>query len=111
MALIEAKIGQQVPPERPKLRVVAASAPPPPSPRGLDDLTRESHCRMIRHLRKRWGQPMQMLIDQACFGLAGIEQLDDDRLVELHRDLERAQECMHDGVSFEDAGLLRRTCG
>ncbi|MBN5087659.1 hypothetical protein JY460_06020 [Stenotrophomonas maltophilia] len=50
---------------------------------------------------------MQMIIDQAVFGLAGIEQLDDEALIQLHKDLERAQECMLDGVSFEDAGLLR----
>lgn len=66
---------------------------------------------MIRHIRRIWGQPMQMLIDQATFGLAGIEQLDDDRLIALHKDLERAQDCMRDGISFEDAGLLRPRYG
>lgn len=74
---------------------------------GMDRLTRDSHCKMIRHIRRRWGQPMQQLIDQACFGLVGIEQLQDDALITLHRDLERAQECINDGVTFEDAGLLR----
>lgn len=54
---------------------------------------------------------MQMLIDQACFGLPGIESLGDGELVQLHQDLERAAECMRDGVSFEDAGLLRSVCG
>lgn len=77
----------------------------------MDDITRESHCRMIRHLRRRWGHPMQLLIDQACFGLAGIEQLSDDGLERLHRDLERAQDCMRDGVSFEDAGLIQSRYG
>ncbi len=66
---------------------------------------------MIRHFRRRWGYAMQVIIDQACFGLAGIEQLDDDALVQLHKDLERAQECMRDGISFEDAGLLRPRYG
>ena len=77
----------------------------------MDELTRDSHCRMIRHLRRCWGQPMQMLIDQACFGQPGIESLADGDLVQLHQDLERAAECLRDGVSFEDAGLLRRVCG
>lgn len=77
----------------------------------MDVLVRESHCRMIRHFRRRWGLPMQEIIDHACFGLAGIEQLDDAALVQLHMDLERAQECMRDGVSFEDAGLLRSRYG
>lgn len=78
---------------------------------GMDALMRDSHCRMIRHLRRRWGFPMQVVIDQAIFGLSGIEQLDDAALIELHRDLERAQDCMREGVSFEDAGLLRSRFG
>jgi len=83
----------------------------PAEPARMDYLHRESHCRMIRHMRRRWGMPMQYIIDQACFGLAGIEQLSDDDLIQLHKDLERAQDCMRDGVSFEDAGLLRSRYG
>lgn len=83
----------------------------PEEPARMDYLHRESHCRMIRHMRRRWGMPMQYIIDQACFGLAGIEQLPDDDLIQLHKDLERAQDCMRDGVSFEDAGLLRSRYG
>lgn len=78
---------------------------------GMDDITRESHCRMIRHLRRRWGFSMQLLIDQECFGLAGIEQLDDDGLERLHRTLERAQDCIRDGISFDDAGLIQSRYG
>lgn len=65
---------------------------------------------MIRNIRRHWGEPMQILIDQATFGLAGIEELDDDALVQLHRDLERARECIQEGISFEDAGLIRNCC-
>jgi hypothetical protein len=54
---------------------------------------------------------MQLVIDQATFGLSGFEDLDDDGLIQLHRDLERAQDCMRDGISFEDAGLLREQFG
>ena len=86
----------------PRLRLVPAKAP-----RGMDSITKDSHCRMIRHYRRHWGPAMQMLIDQACFGLTGIEDLEDDQLIALHRDMERGMECMRDGVSFEDAGLLR----
>jgi len=93
---------------RPKLAVVKADAP---AATQMHDLERESHCRMIRHLRRRWGMPMQILIDQACFGLPGIEQLSDEELIALHKDLERAQDCMRDGVSFEDAGLIRSRYG
>lgn len=80
-------------------------------PGRMDYLYRESHFRMIRHIRRRWGCSMQVIIDQACFGLAGIEQLPDEQLIQLHKDLERAQECMRDGVSFEDAGLLKNRYG
>ncbi|HHA2501892.1 TPA: hypothetical protein ACOENT_000062 [Stenotrophomonas maltophilia] len=54
---------------------------------------------------------MQLLIDQACFGRTGPEALADDELERLHQDLERAQECMLEGISFEDAGLLRTRYG
>lgn len=94
---------------RPNLRVVQADEEY--APQRLCELERESHRRMIRHIRRRWGFAMQQLIDQATFGLPGLEQLDDEALVQLHKDLERAQDCMRDGVSFEDAGLLRSRYG
>lgn len=90
----------------PRLRLVSTKAP-----RGMDSTTKDSHCRMIRHYRRHWGPAMQLLIDQACFGLTGIEDLEDDQLIALHRDMERGIECMRDGVSFEDAGLLRPKYG
>jgi hypothetical protein len=97
------------PKARPNLRVVQNDglflAP------SMCELERESHRKMIRHIRRRWGHAMQQVIDQACFGLAGLEQLDDDALVQLHKDLERAQDCIRDGVSFEDAGILRSRYG
>lgn len=94
---------------KPRLRVVQADEEY--VPQRLCELQRESHRRMIRHIRRRWGSAMQQLIDQATFGLAGLEQLDDEALTQLHKDLERAQDCMRDGVSFEDAGLLRSHYG
>lgn len=111
--------------EKPKLTVVGSVKPaelPATAPDGasrkithragrMDVVLRESHCRMIRHFQRRWGAPMQLLIDQACFGYMGIEQLPDDDLIQLHKDLERAEDCMRDGVSFEDAGLLRSRYG
>lgn len=54
---------------------------------------------------------MQVIIDQATFGLSSIEDLEDEALIQLHRDLERAQDCMREGISFEDAGLLRSQFG
>lgn len=90
----------------PRLKLVPAA-----KQRGMDSITRDSHCRMIRHYRRHWGPAIQLLIDQACFGVSGIEDLSDDSLVDLHRDLERALDCIRDGVNFEDAGLLRTRYG
>lgn len=98
--------------QQPKLHVVRE--PSPVAPVGafrMDFVLRESHIRMIRHFRRRWGQPMQLIIDQACFGYMGVEQLPDDDLIQLHKDLERAEDCMRDGISFEDAGLVRSRYG
>lgn len=107
MNLLESRLAERLGPrKRPNLRLVECH--PPPSTR-LDALTRESHCKMIRHIRWRRGRATQLIIDQACFGLAGIEQLDDDRLVALHRNMERAEDCIREGVSFEDAGLITST--
>ncbi|KRA74242.1 hypothetical protein ASD78_12165 [Lysobacter sp. Root667] len=63
---------------------------------------------MIGHLSRRYG--LRVLVDQATFGLAGVEQLDDEGLVSLHRSLDHARECLADGISLEEAGLLRSIC-
>lgn len=71
----------------------------------MDEITRESHLRMIRHFNRMYR--LQVLVDQATFGLAGLEQLDDAGLVQLHADMQRARECIAEGISIEEAGLLR----
>ena len=92
-------------PPRPALRIIRpGDLPGKPTPT-LDIATRESHLRMIRHLHKRWG--LQILVDQATFGRTSIDDLSDDEVVALHRDLHHARECLHEGISFEDAGLIR----
>ncbi|MEQ8034292.1 hypothetical protein [Xanthomonas sp. WHRI 6106] len=95
---------------KPRLAVVSNDLEQVPN-KELDAFERESHRKLIRHIRRRWGFPMQVLIDQACFGISGIERMNDAALVQLHRDLERAQECMREGIAFEDAGLLRSHYG
>ncbi|WP_236517558.1 hypothetical protein [Xanthomonas phaseoli] len=96
-----------VPGRKPHLRIVGNAS----EPRGMDAATRDSHLRMIRHHRRAWGQAMQVLIDQACFGLDSMEQLLDDDLRNLLRDVERGIDCLREDVSFEDAGLLRGRYG
>lgn len=109
--------------EKPKLALVGSAEQPVDRPahspgnrnalrcERMDVVLRDGHCKMIRHIRHRWGYPMQVLIDQACFEHGGIDNLPDDDLIQLHKDMERAEECLRDGVSFEDAGLLRRRFG
>lgn len=76
----------------------------------FDAVARESHLRMIRSLAKIY-RPfgVQLIIDQATLGHASIDDLGDEDLIELHRALDRARECIRDDVSFEDAGLIRHT--
>ena len=73
----------------------------------VDHCLRASHLRMIRHLSQRWG--LQILVDQATFGRHGLDDLTDDELIELHQDLHRAYEAAQEGLSLEEAGLIR-TC-
>lgn len=77
---------------------------------GFDSVVRESHLRMIRSLARTYQQfGVQLIVDQATLGKVGIDELSDDELIALHRDLDRARECIRDDVSFEDAGLIRRS--
>lgn len=105
VALIEAKLGERQPANRPALALVQ---PPARPPRLFDSATRESHLRMIRHKNRRW--KLQMLVDQATFGRYGLDGLEDQELLQLHHDCDRAVECIADGVTWEEAGLIRQ-CG
>jgi hypothetical protein len=53
------------------------------------------------------GYGLGWLIDQATFDRPGLETLEDDEIIALHRDMDRAMECRRDGISFEDADLVR----
>lgn len=96
----------EAPPRRPALKLVEV-----PQPRGaartMDSVSRESHVRLIRSLR-RFYRPfgIEVVVDQALLGKGSIESLEDDELVELLATIHRARECISDGISFEDAGLL-----
>jgi hypothetical protein len=105
VALIEQKIAKQVPADKPALRVVA---PAKQQRTRLDAITRESHLRMVRSLRKHYKAfGFEILVNQATIGKADLDDLDDDELIALHRDLDRARECLNDGITFEEAGLIR----
>lgn len=92
------------------LRAVPMTSAPPPRPAGIfDSITRDSIYRRVRWLRDRYG--LRFLIDQATFNRTGLEALPDSELSALLRDMERGRECVEEGVSFEDKGLIRDTTG
>lgn len=92
-------------PARPPLKLVTTTTA---SALQMDSVVRESHLRMIRSLARSYrGVGLQLLVDQATLGRAGLDDLGDEEVLQLHRDLDRARECIRDGVDFEEAGLLR----
>lgn len=56
-------------------------------------------------LRKRYG--LTWLLEQACFNAANVYELDDAAVIALLQRMEKARECIADGISFEDAGLVQ----
>lgn len=92
------------------LRRELPSAPPrgDAPARVMDDVTRESRIRLIRSLSSAYRAfGFRLIIDQALVGKASIEALSDQEIIALHRALDRARECLRDGIDFEEAGLLR----
>jgi hypothetical protein len=71
----------------------------------MDPITRTSHVKMIRHLSRIY--KLQVLVDQATFGHGAIEDLPDDALRALHKDLDTAIEEGRNGIPLEDTGLIR----
>lgn len=90
---------------KPKLRLVDLPERAPRNEQEIDPITREMHCRRIRYLAGAYR--LQWLVDQATFHCANIEDLSDEDLLKLHRDMDRARECPIEDVSYEDAGLVR----
>lgn len=89
-------------PARPRLRLVGAIVTPPEHE---DAVTRDCRLKRIRWLAKAYG--LRWLVDQHCFGRSGPDELGASELVALHSDMERARECAAEGISYEDAGLIR----
>lgn len=70
----------------------------------MDEATRVGHISMIRHYEHCYR--LKILVDQSRRGRK-LENLSDIELQSLHRDMERGRECYLDGVSIEEAGLIR----
>lgn len=108
--LLRARV-RSAPLPKPQLRLVTpatvavlASSPP----RRMDAITRESYVRMIVSLRRFYlPYGMDVLVNQALLGKSSVEDLEDEELVALLRTMDRARDCIAEGISFEEAGLLR----
>lgn len=95
---LDAKVSQAYP--RPKI------VPPAPSPGVvLDSITREAMYSRIRDLQRMY--QLGWLLRQETFHVPAMECLEDAELSGLLTDMERARECLVEGVCFEDAGLVR----
>lgn len=70
----------------------------------FDSVTRDACLKRIRFLRKAYS--LAWLVDQHTFDAPALESLTDEALSDLLRAMERARECIVEGVSFDDAGLV-----
>lgn len=100
LAAVIASTVKGVRPAKPALRLVQ-----PPSPVVFDEITRTCVLDRIRSLKRMW--QLGWLVDQATFNKPGVDVLRDEELSALLKDMERARECIQEGVSFADAGLVR----
>lgn len=91
--------------EAPALNVIQLPQRPA---RQMDGVERESRLRWMRALVRAY-RPfgMDLIWKQALIGKHSADDLSDDELMQLHRDIDRARECLADGITFEEAGLLR----
>lgn len=96
---------KSAPPGKPALRIVGNVVSLPAATR-MDDIERESRFRWIQALAKAY-RPLDLIVKQAMIGKRYMSDLTDEELLDLHRDIDRGRECMNDGITFEEAGLLR----
>jgi hypothetical protein len=86
----------------PKLRLIET-----PKPILFDSITRDSCLTRIRRLAR--GYQLHWVVEQATFDTPGLDCLDDSQLLRLLEKLEKARECIAEGISFEDAGLVENS--
>lgn len=99
VALIEQQLGKKLPVEAPKLRVVSDAAP------AMSEADRLWFCDQVRFLARVYD--LEWFVRQEIRGFMGLESLPDDDLRRVFTQVGRAVECIREGVSFEDAGLIR----
>src|SRR5690606_20597947 len=89
----------------PNKRLCVIEQPAAPAAVNFDHITRHAVTTRIRRLRDHWH--LELLVEQAVFGRAGLCDLNDGELACLLSDLERARQCLNDDIAFEDAGLVQ----
>lgn len=77
-----------------------------PKPTLFDSITRDSCLTRIRRLARSY--QLHWLVEQATFDSPGLDTLDDLQVSSLLESMEKARECIAEGVAFEDAGLVRK---
>lgn len=84
--------------------------PAAPKQGSLDLVSRDVIYRRLRDLSRMYG--LGWLITQETPRVGGtIECLSDDGLLSLLEMMERARECLVEGISFDEAGLVRQLGG
>lgn len=92
-------------PERPKLRLIRREDVAK-SRDAMDTPTRSLYCSRIRDIARLYR--LDWLVRQECSSAYGmIESLEDEDLVDLHWTMERARECISEGVALDEAGLVK----
>lgn len=100
LAEVIANTVKGVRPAKPQLRLAE-----PPKTQLFDAITREACFRRIRFLRKAYR--LACIVDQHCFNVPAMECLEDAQVSALLADMERARECLLEGISLDEAGLIR----
>lgn len=94
-------------PARPKLRIVRPADFEEPAANALmDPVTRDGIQRRIRDLSRLYH--LQWLVRQETWAHQGcLDVLSDQQLLSLLEVIERARECIVEGIPFDDAGIVK----
>lgn len=87
-------------PAKPVFRVIKTARPTV-----FDSITRECILRRVRYLARAY--KLQWQVDQATFNVVNLDCLEDPELRQLLKDMERARECLAEGIAFDEMGLVR----